>query len=305
MEYVSSNPSAIARTLGAAAVALLSLTAPLPAGAQPADPPAADATQAPAQASAPVTPTTDDLYGRHVLREKKVRLDKGDQNVIRSGPGNTFSIVGIYGKDAEFVVIAKSNDWYNVRLSDVSTGWIHSSLCREFDDMSDLEFRPNPRLFSRIGSFVLTGYGGGYAFDRKSNSIALGGRLGYYVLEFLEVEGGVSWTHVNRPAEIVETLFGLTLEAEKFHMLYYQLNANAHLLPGRQMVPFVTGGVGSSILRGKTESAVNFGGGVSLYVSKTVAVRWEVRNYRFESGNDESRRTNNNIEFSIGTSLLF
>jgi opacity protein-like surface antigen len=67
----------------------------------------------------------------------------------------------------------------------------------------------------------------------------------------------------------------------------------------------VTGGLGSSILRGKTEASFNYGAGVSLYVSKTVAVRWEVRNYRFESGNDESRRTNSNIEFSIGTSLLF
>ena len=36
------------------------------------------------------------------------------------------------------------------------TGWIHASLCEEFGDMSDLEFRPNPRLFSRVGSFSFT-----------------------------------------------------------------------------------------------------------------------------------------------------
>ena len=34
-------------------------------------------------------------------------------------------------------------------------------------------------------------------------------------------------------------------------------------------------------------------------------MRWEVRNYRFESGSDEARRTNNNLEFSIGASMLF
>ena len=101
--------------------------------------------------------------------------------------------------------------------------------------MSDLEFRPNPRMFSRIGTFTVTGYTGGYSFDRKSNSLMLGGRLGYYVFDAVEVEGGVSWTRVNRPAEIVESLFDLRLEAEKFHMLFYELNVNAKLLPGRQL----------------------------------------------------------------------
>jgi len=62
------------------------------------------------------------------------------------------------------------------------------------DDFSDLEFKPNPKLYSRTGSFVLTGYGGAYAFDRKSNSLVLGGRLGYYVFDFLQADGGVSWT---------------------------------------------------------------------------------------------------------------
>ena len=73
-----------------------------------------------------------------ILTEKKVRLTGGGNNVVRSGPGNTFAIVGIFPKGSEFVVIAKREDWYNVRLSDTNTGWVHSSLCKEFDDMSDL-----------------------------------------------------------------------------------------------------------------------------------------------------------------------
>jgi outer membrane beta-barrel protein len=297
----------------AAAIDPATSTAPEAAGAAAVAAPVAADAAAPSALPPPVPmaagtlapPAVDNLNGAHVLKEKRVRLDRGDDNVVRSGPGNTFAIVGVYPKGAEFTVIAKKADWYNVRLSDVQTGWVHASLCHEFDDMSDLEFRPNPRLFSRIGSFALTGYAGGYAFDRKSNSLALGGRLGYYVLEFLEVEGGISWTHIHRPAEIVETLFGLTLEAEEFHMLYYELNGNLHLLPGRQMVPFLTGGVGSTIAQGKSEASANYGAGVSMYVSKTVAVRWEVRNYRFSMGSESSRRTDNNIEFSIGTTLLF
>jgi outer membrane beta-barrel protein len=246
----------------------------------------------------------DDADKPYVLREKKVRL-KQDQNVVRSGPGDTFAIVATYEGGAEFVVIAKRGEWYNIRLNETNTGWVHSSLCEEFDDMSDLEFRPNPRLFSRVGSFSLTFYAGGYAFDRKSNSAVLGGKLGYYLFDFLEVEGGVSWTRVSRPAEIVESLFDLSLEAEQFHMLFYNMNMNVRILPGRQMVPYLTFGVGSTIMQGESESSINYGAGTQMFVSKKWAMRWEVRNYRFRSGSEEARRVNNNLEFSIGTSYLF
>jgi len=208
------------------------------------------------------------IDGPHVLTEKKVRLSQDGDNVVRSGPGNTFAIVGVYSKGSEFLVIAKHDEWYNVRLSDTNTGWVHKSLCEEFDDMSDLEFRPNPRLFSRVGSFALTAYAGGYAFDRKSNSVVFGGRVGYYLFEYVEVEGSVGYTHVVRPAEIVESLFGLRLEEEDFHMLFYAMNVTWKILPGRQLVPFATGGAGSSIMQGETETSFNYGIGADFFIKK-------------------------------------
>jgi outer membrane beta-barrel protein len=248
--------------------------------------------------------TAPDLNRRHVLTEKKVRLSGGDNNVVRSGPGNTFAIVGVYPNGSEFVVIAKRGEWYNIRLSDTNTGWIHSSLCKEFDDMSDLEFRPNPRLFSRIGSFAFTAYAGGYAFDRKSNSLVLGGRFGYHVLEFLEVEGDLGWTHVVRPAEIVESLFNLRLEEENFHLLFYSFNTNVMLLPGRQMVPFLTVGTGSAIMQGQTETSFNYGAGINFFVKQNVAVRFEFRGYRFKFDSPNGRE-NTNLEFSVGNTFCF
>jgi outer membrane beta-barrel protein len=248
---------------------------------------------------------TQILNGPHVLKDKKVRLTGDNNNVVRSGPGNSFAIVGVFNKGSEFLVIAKKASWYNVRLSDTNTGWVHASLCKEFDDMSDLEFRPNPRLFSRIGSFNLTAYSGGYAFDRKSNSLVFGGRLGYNVFEFLEVEGSVAWTHIVRPAEIVESLFALALEEEDFHMLFYSMNTNLKLLPGRQMVPFVTIGLGSAIMQGLTETTLNYGAGSNFYVQRNVALRFEFRAYGFESGASGARRDNMNFEFSLGTTYLF
>ena len=236
---------------------------------------------------------------------RRVRLIAEGRNVVRSGPGERYSIAAVFDKGAVFPVIAKSGLWYNVRLSDTETGWVHSYLCQELDDMADFDFKPNPKLYTRTGSYVLSGYTGAYAFDRKSNSLVLGTRLGYYIFDRVQAEAGLAWTHINRPAEIVETLFGLTLEAEKFHMLFYHLNLSWEVLPGRQMVPFVTGGVGSSIMQGETEASVNFGAGTTLFLSKRLATRWEVRDYRFRTGAGASRVTNDNIEFTLGTAYLF
>jgi outer membrane beta-barrel protein len=236
--------------------------------------------------------------------QRSVRLNRQDRNVVRTGPGDTFAIKGVFAKGTTFPIIAKSGDWYNIRLSDAETGWIHSSLCEEVDDFSDLEFRPNPRLYSRVGSFILTADVGGYSFDRKSNSVSVGGRLGYYVLDFLEVEGGMGWTHVVRPQETVESLFGLRLEEEKFDLLFYNLNLTLEVLPGRQMVPFITGGAGASMFQGTAETTWNLGAGTRLYLSKKTAIRWEVRNYRFTSHLDTTPHSNNNFEMILGTSFL-
>lgn len=242
---------------------------------------------------------------RPVVGTKLVKLVGKTQNVVRTGPGNEFAIAGVYPKDRTFTVIAKNGDWYGVKLSDTETGWVHASLCKELDDLSGLEFKPNPKLYTRTGSYVLGGYGGAYAFDRKSNSLVLGGRLGYYLFDRIEAEAGVAWTHVQRPQEIVESLFGLSLEAEDFQMLFYHLNVCWEILPGRQMVPYVGVGAGSTIMLGKSEPSYDFGAGVKLFTSKRSAVRWEVRDYRFKSGSEEARVTNDNIEFTLGTEILF
>ena len=240
-----------------------------------------------------------------LLTTRKVRVLAGKHNVVRSGPGSDYAIVALVQSPAAYSVIAKSGEWFDVKLSDSESGWIHSSLVKEFDDLSDLEYKPNKKLYSRTGSFVASAYTGAYAFDRKSNSIVVGGRLGYYVFDRLQVDGGVAWTHVRRPAEIVESLFGLSLEAEDFHMMFYHLIATWELLPGRQMVPYLSGGVGSTIMQGESEPSYDFGAGTMLYLSKRTAMRWEVRLYQFQSGADHARRTNHNVEFTLGTALLF
>ena len=234
-----------------------------------------------------------------------VRLTGKPRTVLRTGPSDQDAIAGVYPPGTSFAVLGRNGDWVNVRLSPTESAWVHASLCSEFEDLSNQKMNPNPKLYTRTGSFVLEGYAAGYAFDRESNSLALGGRLAYYVFDRVQVETGAGWTHVHRPAEIVESLFGLSLEADDFDMLFYHLNTTYEFLPGRQMVPFVTGGVGASIMQGRSEASVNFGAGTTLFLSKRSGMRWEARDYVFHSGTNEARRLHHNIEFSIGTLLLF
>lgn len=292
------------RRTGIALLASAAMIVP-PALAEEMPDPAAGAPASAEDAQAAIEAARLAKYADEAREAKRVKLTGGDHNVIRTGPGDRYAIVGVYGSGEVFQVLAKRDDWYNVQVSVVETGWVHASLCEEFDDLSVLEFRPNPRMYSRVGAFTLTGFGGAYGFDRKSNSLVLGGRLGYYIFDFLQVEGGVGWTHIRRPGEVVESLFDLSLEAEEFHMLFYHFNATVEVLPGRRMVPYITGGVGSTIMLGKTEPAYNYGAGTSLFFGKRTAMRWEFRAYEFESGVADARRKNHNIEFSLGTTLLF
>lgn len=284
--------------------ALLAIACPaLPLHAQEADSPAAPDTATTAPAATPEAPAAG-FHQRLLVTTRMVRL-REKSNVVRTGPGSDYAIASVQPRDARFEVLARRDGWNNIKLSESETGWVHESLCETYDDLSGLQWRPNPRLYSRTGSYVLNGYAGAYAFDRKSNSFVAGGRLGYYVLDRVQAEVGVGWTHIDRPAEIVEALFGLSLEAEDFHMLFYSLGLTYEFLPGRQMVPFVTAGVGSTILLGRSEPSVHYGAGTTLFLSKRTAMRWEFRDYRFTSGSDNARRTNDNVEFSLGTLFLF
>ena len=272
--------------------------------------PAVPASAAVAPVPAPAAPAIAPPAATHVVANAPlnvvamVRLTGKPRTVLRTGPSDADAIAGVFPPGTSFAVLGRNGDWVNVRLSPTESAWVHASLCSEYEDLPGVKMSPNPRLYTRTGTFALEGYVAGYAFDRESNSLALGGRLAYYVLDRLQVETGAGWTHVHRPAEIVESLFGLSLEAEDFDMLFYHLNATFEFLPGRQMVPFVTGGVGSSIMQGRTETSVNFGAGTTLFLSKRTGMRWEARDYVFTSGTDTARRLHHNIEFSIGSLLL-
>ena len=76
-----------------------------------------------AASAAPASPNARPMIGA-----KLVQLTGKGENGVRSGPGNTYAIVGTYPREPRFPVIAKSGPWYDVRLADSETGCVHTSL---------------------------------------------------------------------------------------------------------------------------------------------------------------------------------
>ena len=148
---------------------------------------------------------------------------------------------------------------------------------------------------------MLTGYAGAYAFDRKSNSLAIGGRLGYYVFDRFLFEAGVGWTHVKRPAEIVESLFGLSLEAEDFQMLFYHLDA--HMGAAARAADGALRERRRRLLdhaRARASPSFNVGAGTTLFLSSARPCAGRFRDYRFRTGSQGRAPHNNNVEIHPG-----
>ena len=76
-------------------------------------------------------------------------------NVVRTGPGDGFAIAGVFPRARASRSSPRAASGTTSASPTTETGWVHASLCKEFDDLSDLEFRPNPKLYSRTGSYVL------------------------------------------------------------------------------------------------------------------------------------------------------
>jgi hypothetical protein len=69
--------------------------------------------------------------------------------------------------------------------------------------------------------------------------------------------------------------------------------------------PFVTVGLGASMLDRRVEPTYAFGVGTKYFMTKRTALRWELRDHRLKGGNRFTRFSGDNLEFSGGFELLF
>lgn len=225
--------------------------------------------------------------------------------VVRAGPGPQHAIVGTVREGEVLTLDARAGAWFHLQRPGGTSGWMHQDLLRLYVDPRRFEFVPDPGRPSRQRSFHLTAFGGGYAADREDNGFLVGARIGYSLTNRFGFEAGVGYTSVVRTTYVLERIFGLRLEEERFDLFFYQAGLSMDVLPGRRVTPFVTAFLGASVLNAGVEPTWGLGLGTKAFVTKRLALRWEVRDHRMAGGNAFTRFAGDNLEFSSGVEMLF
>jgi outer membrane beta-barrel protein len=128
----------------------------------------------------------------------------------------------------------------------------------------------------KSGSFSFTPFVGGYVFEGNEdlkNTIAYGVRAGYQVTDNVGVEG--FFTYV--PTEIKNAV-----DAD-IKMYSYGIEGLFHFMPDSRFVPFLAAGIGGiyydtpSGISDKNKFAVDYGAGLKIFVTDTIALRADVR----------------------------
>jgi hypothetical protein len=235
----------------------------------------------------------------------RVRVAGTPVAVLRAGPGEEHALVATALEEDILVVDARTGPWYHVTGVDGASGWVHRDLVRNDVDRERFRFRPDPGKRQRQRTLALHVFLGSYAADREDNGLLLGARLGYAVTPRFTFEVGIGRTRIVRSTYVIEQLYNLRLEEEDFQVFFYEAGVAMDLLPGRRVAPFVAAGVGATILNARVEPTWSIALGTRAYLSRTFALRWEIRDHRLEAGNQFTRFQADNLEFSAGMELQF
>ena len=246
------------------------------------------------------TPADSTAIPRARLRVRDVQVV-----VLRAGPGTAHPIVATVFEDDVLVVDARTGPWYHATTPDGASGWVHESLLANDIDRVKFAFAPDPGKIERQGTMQLVAFAGGYAADREDNSFLYGARLGYALSPRVTFEVAVGRTRVRRSTFIIEQLFNLRIEEELFDVFYYEAGASYDILARRRVTPFVALGFGATILNARVEPTWSMAIGTRAFLTRRMALRWEIRDHRLEAGNQFTRFTGDNLEFSAGAEVLF
>jgi hypothetical protein len=258
-----------------------------------------------AEADSTATATASAVRDTTVIPRARLRVRHTQVAVLRAGAGAHHPIVTTVREDDILIVDARTGPWFHVTTPDGTSGWVHDSLLANDVDRTKFAFKPDPGRLERQGSLSLAVYAGSYAADREDNGFLYGARFGYAFTSRFSFEVAAGRTRVERNTFVIEELFNLRIEEETFDVFFYEAGLNVHVLPRRRVVPFVSAAIGATVLNSRVEPTWSVGIGTLAFVSRRIALRWEIRDHRLEAGNQFTRFTGDNIEFSAGTQLLF
>ena len=270
-----------------------------------ADAAAAGGNRVVADSTAVAVPPAPGVAPADSIPRARMRVRHTQVAVLRAGPGLEHPMVTTVLEDDIVVVDARTGAWFHAIGPDGTSGWVHESLLTNDVDRDRFAFQPDPGKRERQGTMMLAAYAGSYAADREDNAFLYGGRFGYALSSRFTFEVGVGKTHVVRSTYVIEQLYGLRLEEETFDVFFYETGVAVDVLPRRRVTPFLAGGVGATILNSRVEPTWYLAAGTRCWLTRQIGLRWEVRDHRLEVGNQFTRFSGDNLEFSMGTELLF
>lgn len=154
---------------------------------------------------------------------------------------------------------------------------------------------------NRPYAFTLTPFVGSYLFDRDQpleDGPVYGLAVGYNIRERWAVEGAFS---------AVASEYTVS-SANNVDVYNLTLNVLYHFLPNRDLVPFVTAGVGlQSIHPGGVDSdenlLFNYGAGVKYFLTEHIGLRAEVRHLLVGSDLEQDSDVVSNLTFTAGVTF--
>lgn len=147
--------------------------------------------------------------------------------------------------------------------------------------------------------------------DFESNSV-WGARFAYHISEWFFTEATYAQTDVGTSS--FEKLGGGAVLLSDRELTYYDLSIGYNLFPGEVFFGskrawnssvYLIGGLGSTDFAGDNEFTVNFGFGIKILPTDSIAVRLEARDYLFDTEITGENKTTHNLQGTLNISYFF
>lgn len=160
-----------------------------------------------------------------------------------------------------------------------------------------------------VGAFV-----GIMSIEDFGTDVVYGARLAYHVTEGFFVEGTIGQTEAGLTS--FESLSGgaRLIDDDERTFTYYNLNLGYNLLPGEGFVGerrayntqvYLIAGLGSTRFAGDDRFTVNFGAGMRLLLTDSIALHVDFRDHLFDIDLIGEEKTVHNLEGHLGVTVFF
>ncbi len=144
-------------------------------------------------------------------------------------------------------------------------------------------------------------FAGFYAPDRFQNSITLGVSYEHHFDERFALGGMLG---IAKAGQDFIQKAGLAAPEQGSSTVIYYNGRLTHSFPFGGVTPYAIAGLGVTRQHSESNLTFNIGVGTKFPIGRTTYLRYEINDYIFSSGQDNTAWTNNNLEFSFGVSFF-